>query len=541
MEPAAAATPEVGADRRWRIGALAVFAVGVGLYARTTGYEFVDWDDVVYVVENPWIRSLSAENLGAIFSQPLVGGYTPLHVLGYLFDYAVWELDPFGYHLHSVLLNALNGALAFCVVLGLSRQPAIALSAALLFAVHHSHVESVAWVSGRKEVLFTAFLLLATLAHLRAHRGLVFGRGAYAASVALFALGAAAKSTIIAFPLFFLLVDRTLDARRAPEHRRGWAFHLAAVAPYFLVALPFVWMNLRVQPISDSARAGDLFDFALVKGHAVWRYGWVLLGVLPGQPLYDPPPINRMPLWAAATLAPLALAPAVWAHAMRRGHTDTALALGWLSIGLLPPILFPLTTYMADRYLYAPSLGFCWLLATGIATVSTREWRAPAWNAAVAVALTAVALWWFAAHAWSYTPAWRNSETLWTYAAARSLDGRAATALSAALIRQQRFEEAEQVLTESKTLGANGYLHLAILYLEQNRTDDALRASEQAIAIARIQTPTPTDASKLMWIRGVILAKLGRDAEAIAAWEAALVFDPANRQARAALDARDRL
>lgn len=516
---------------RWRAAAAsALVAVSLCLYARTLDYEFVDWDDIPLVLENPQIRAVSLENLRAIWTGPL-----PLQASSFLIDYAIWELEPFGYHLHSVLLNAAISALALWILLQLT-SPAIALLAVLLFTVHPSHVEATAWVSARKELTFTAFLLLSTGAYLRARREAAFSVPAYAASVGLFTLGVAAKMTIVAFPLFFLLVDRILDARLEPERRRSLAFHAVTKLPYLVFAAPLVWINLRVQPTSDWAMAGDLASYVLAKGHAAWRYGWVLLGLLPGQPMYDPPPIRLQPVWAAATLAPLVIPPAAWLWGVRRGQTNAALALAWGMLGLLAPLVFPLTTFMADRYLYASSLGFCWLLATGIVNLSNLAVRPRAWNVAVAALLIAPLLLWFAALTWNYTPVWRNSEALWTYAAAHSRDGRAATALSRALIQQRRFEEAERVLTGSETLGANGYLHLAIVYLEQNRVEDALRASDQAIALGRIRPPSPRDAAKLMWIHGVALAKLDRDEEAMRAWEAALRFDPDNAEARASLD-----
>ncbi len=525
-----------GAVRARRAAALALVVLGLCLYARTLDYEFLDWDDTAQVVENPWIRSLSLEHLAAIFSRPVVDSYFPLQSISFMLDYALWGLDPRGYHLQSVLWNALNGALAFWVLAQLTRLPALAFLAALFWSVHHSHVESVAWVSARKEVLATALLLLSLGSYLRARCEAALDRRFYAASIALFGLGAAAKLTIAPYALFFVFADWTLDARLAPEQRRPLLHHLVNKVPYAAVALPFVLMNLWVQPVADAARASGGFDYLLVRGQAAWRYLLLLVGALPGQPLYDPPPISRDPWLAAATLLPLVASPAAFAFALRRGYPNAALALAWLIIGMIAPLAFPLTTFMADRYLYSPSLGFCWLLAAGVASMAFVPGRSRAWNASVALLLTVPPLVWFAERTWSYTPVWQNSETFWTRAVATSRDGRAVTALSAALIRQARLEEAEKVLTEATALGANGYLHLAIVYLEQNRIDDALGATDQAIARARVSPPPPADAAKLMWIRGVILAKLGRLDDAGEAWKAALIFDPEQAEARAALD-----
>src|SRR5262249_3294339 len=322
--------------------ACALAPVALCLYARTVGYEFLDWDDTAQVLENPWIRSLSLEHLAAIFSRPVVDSYFPLQSISFMLDYAIWGFDPRGYHLQSVLLNAANGALAFWVLARLTRRPALAFIAALLWSVHHTHVESVAWVSARKEVLSTLLLLLSIGAYLRARASVRIDRRLYAASVVLFGLGAAAKLTIGPYALFFPLVDWILDAPRAPEERSSPRDSLARALLYAAVALRSAAVTLPFPPTADSAPSSDGFDYLLVRGQAAWRYGWLLFGALPGQPLYDPPPIARTAGVAAATLLPLIAAPAAFAFALRRRHTNPALGLPWLMLGLSAPLPFPL-------------------------------------------------------------------------------------------------------------------------------------------------------------------------------------------------------
>jgi hypothetical protein len=216
------------------------------------------------------------------------------------------------------------------------------------------------------------------------------------------------KLTIGTYAVFFLLVDHVLDARRAPEERRALLRHLLGKLPYVAAALPFALINLRFQPVAALGVSNGL-DYALVRGQAAWRYLWLLLGLLPGQPIYDPPPISHSLPLAAMTLLPLVAPPVAFVFALRRGHTDAALALAWLTIGLIAPLVFPLTTYMADRYLYSPSLGFCWLLAAGIAGLAFAPGRSPAWTTAIAALVTAPLLLWYAGHTWGYTPVWRTA------------------------------------------------------------------------------------------------------------------------------------
>ncbi|HKA16467.1 MAG TPA: tetratricopeptide repeat protein [Myxococcota bacterium] len=505
------------------------------LYAPTLHYAFVNWDDHVYVLENPWIRSLSLVHLQAIFGNEYLNNYLPLHLLSYLFDYLLWELDPFGYHLHSVLLNAANGVLAWALIAQLTRRRDVALVAALLFTVHQSHVEAVAWVSARKEILFTTFLLLSALAYQRARRDGQLHRWAFAGSIALFGLGMLSKTTIAAYPLFFLVMDFVLDAQLPAERRRPLAFHLATKLPYLAIAAVLTGVNLHVQVTASDPLSAHPLTYTLVKGQAGWRYFWLLLGLLPGQPIYDPPPISLDALVAALTVLPLVAPVLLLAIALRRGQWNAALALCWLIAGLVPPLAFPLITYMADRYLYAPSLGFCWLIAIAIARIADGA-RSPAWRLTVLAVFTAVPALWYTQRAWAYMPVWRDSEALWTYASANSRDGRAATALARIYREQGRLDEAARLLEKTEVPGPQGYLNLLGIYAIQGRLDAALRTSDLALdALAKDGADAKT-ASDIHAARGAVLMKLERRDEAIAEWQRALAIDPNNGTARELLE-----
>lgn len=524
-DAAGGAPLRAGASRlRSGLPSLVLFAVGFALYARTLGYEFVNWDDNAYVLENPWIREISLANLVALFTGPVLDSYFPLQSISYMLDHGIWEFDPFGYHLTSLLLYALLAPLAWQVLRELSRRPVIAFVAALLFAVHHSHVSSVAWISGRKELLFAFFLLASLRVYLAARRGAAFHWPLYALSVLLFALGAAGKASIAVYPAFFLLADLVLDARLPEERRRGLGFLLATKLPFALAALPFVWMNSLVQATATSDWASDPLVYALVQGQAGWRYLWLLLGLYPGQPIYDLPPVSLQPVLLAMTLLPLLLPPLLFALALWRGHRDVALAIAWFAIGLAPPTLFPVIHFMADRYLFVPSLGACWLLATAIVTLAE---RLPARVQVVAiVGVAGVAVLSFARLSWSYTPVWRDGVALWSYAREHSADGRVAVGLSAALIDEGRLEEAEKVLRETQSIGPKGEINLASIYLAQNRQREGLAALDRAHALLETQHAGPEDFARVLYLRGQLLWALGRRDEASAAWQEALRLRP---------------
>ncbi len=133
--------------------------------------EFVNWDDGIYVTDNRLIQHLSWDSLAKIFSYPRMKTYVPFSSVSLAIDYKIWGLDPFGYHLTNLLLHLINTLLVFCLVRRLAHQLMPALIAALLFGVHPIHVESVAWISERKDVLSTLFFLSALLFYLRYRAG----------------------------------------------------------------------------------------------------------------------------------------------------------------------------------------------------------------------------------------------------------------------------------------------------------------------------------------------------------------------------------
>ncbi|MGB0932463.1 MAG: hypothetical protein ACPGVB_16895, partial [Chitinophagales bacterium] len=129
---------------------------------------FVNYDDTVYVYENPYIQSLSSENLHQIFTKPMAHNYHPLTMLSLAVNYHFSELNPFGYHLTNLLLHLANVFWVFWLVFWLSgKRIEMSVIVSLLFGIHPMHVESVAWIAERKDVLYAFFFLPALIAYIR--------------------------------------------------------------------------------------------------------------------------------------------------------------------------------------------------------------------------------------------------------------------------------------------------------------------------------------------------------------------------------------
>ena len=511
--------------------AFAVFAAAILINLPTLRYGFLtSWDDPTYVVQNPWIRGFTRENLIHVFTRPYFSNFLPLHLVSYMVDFSIWKLNPFGYHLQSVLLNGLNAVLALWVVRRLLGSFPLAFIAALLFAVHPSHVEAVAWVSIRKDILSTTFLFLTVLFYVRAIDGRSLKSGPYVASVLCFTLGLLSKVSIVVLPLFLLLVDAIPMAHRKAT---TWRAALLNKIPFGVVALVLVRLNMMAQVKAKAAYAHDPIRYLMVKGHAVWNDLALLTGVPAGRPVYDTPQFAVAPWPVLSQLAGLIILPLIVWVAWRRGWRELALGAGWIFALLLPAILFPLVTYMADRYLYAPSLGFTWVLAAGILWLGARA-GAGTTRLAVTSLLTLLVFAGFAYRTAAYNRVWSSGDSLWSYAIQRSSDYRMRNNLAQVRMDQKRYPEAERLYRQASEIeNFVSYQGIATVCYNTQRYAEAEQAIERALDIARRGSGDYSDISEIEFTRGAIAWVQGRNAQAIAAWEEALRVNPQHEQARA--------
>ncbi len=129
------------------------------IYAQVLGHEFVNWDDNTHITENLQVRSLSSDNITRIFTSTIHKTYIPLTILSFAVEYKLVGLNPFLYHLNNLLLHLLVVFLIFRFAMVLGLKPIGAVTAAFIFGLHPMHVESVAWATERKDVLYSVFYL----------------------------------------------------------------------------------------------------------------------------------------------------------------------------------------------------------------------------------------------------------------------------------------------------------------------------------------------------------------------------------------------
>lgn len=423
------------------------------IYAQCVNHDFLtNWDDNTYVVDNLVLRSLSWENLRAMFSQYYVSNYAPLQILSYALDYRIWGLWPGGYALTNICLHLANGLLLYLLVWRLAGTRRAALLAAAIFLFHPLQVESVAWISQRKNVLAMFFFLLSLLAYLRYRTGLPAGsRLALLCSLAAFAAATLSKSVAVILPVVLLLLDL------ATPDRTDKRLVLRDKLPYLAIAILCGVVALASQSpenLSGGRRdylAGSplvtlqtmLPVFARYLGLILWPEGL--------SNVYNPE--IREHVDAQVILAGILLLLILAALALLfRRNRQLFFWLGLFLVGFLPVSqIIPLITLMNDRYCYFPLLGIAGGCGTLCAGSFTRGgWQEKALRAAAGVALLLLAI-----LSWQRAAVWKDSVTLWSAAsrAGEHVYGYdkhfVETALAAAHIKRGQQEELQGELHQA--------------------------------------------------------------------------------------------
>lgn len=530
-KPKPVATPKAegprlpGTRMQLAILAFAVFVVAALVHAQTLSFKFLtSWDDPSYINANPWIRGLTLENIRFAFTTPYFANYLPLHLVSYMVDYQFWGLNPFGYRLQSLFLVAINASLAFFLVRRLFGSLALGVVAALLYAVHPAHVEAIAWMSIRKDLLSTVFLFTTVILYDEATRDR-FRPWVYAVSVVMYLLGLLSKVSISTLPLFLFVLDLT---RRWDGVPFRWSRSIATKIPYLLLAAVLVVVNNLAQVRTQSPYTNQPLQYIMVKGEAIWRYLGLLTGLISGTPMYDPPWLGGLhaPVDLACALLPFVIVGFAFWRRLR------ALTLGaaWLFILLIPALAFPLMTYMADRYLYAPSLGFCWILAAGILWLAGRI-RSEGGRAAAVVVLTAIPFTLFTWRTVHYEALWGKPEALWRYTIQRTRDVRAKSNLAQTLMLQKRLEEAEQVYLSLVVYNSpDVWTGLASIYARTGRLDEAQDAMDKAVSSWRGKRDN--EKAEILCVRALVELVRNDKEAAIRDWVEAARLDPKNQESR---------
>ena len=377
---------------------LALLLANLALYHGALGLGFLNVDDPDYVQNNPYIAKLSAANLKYILTTPYGANYAPANLLSYALDVALAKgKSAAAIHLSNVLWHGFVACMVYLLAFSIAPRILPAAAAAGLFLLHPAHVEVVAWISSRKDLVGTGFAALAMAAYLvyrRRSRGWGWW---YASSVLAFLLASAGKQSVLLLPAVMLLWDVLV------EKRRNWQM-LADKVPFGLITLFFGWMTWHAQPSTNQT----LHPFVLAETQ--FTNLWLLTG-LAQYVLYHPAP-NPAAWSLTARLAIIISAVLVWALPLlliRARRPVRATLCYWVLIQMVPPMLLAFMVPITDRYLFLPSVGVCLLLAELAAGL---ELRLPAARWLPWACLGALAAVW-GAKTWNYVGEWRDPRSVW--------------------------------------------------------------------------------------------------------------------------------
>src|SRR5438093_12096559 len=380
--------------------------------------DFISYDDPEFVTSNPIVREgLTWRGVVWAFTTPVLANWHPLTSLTHLADVSLYGLNPSGHHTTNLLLHGVNTLLLFLLLRRLTGEDWRSAWVAALFAVHPAHVESVAWIAERKDVLSTLFWLATTWAYVSWVRDRRPGR--YAAVLALFAAGLMSKPMLVSLPLVLLLLDDWPLARlrggglaglwRSPDGRPG---ALLEKVPLFAMTAGFSVVTFLVQRAAGAVRLSVFPLWARVENALVAYVRYLVMLVWPARlGVFYPHPGTAIPAGEAAAALVLLLAISAAAVLLRRRAPFFFTGWFWFVVTLLPVIGIIQVGFQAfaDRYTYIPYIGLFVAAAWGVPALVPRS--KPARTALAAAAVASVAAMALAARV--QVRFWRNSETLY--------------------------------------------------------------------------------------------------------------------------------
>ena len=550
---APAPAPPGSRNSVWLLAMLLVLMT-IAAHWPATRCDFINYDDDLYVTSNARVQNgLTLENVKWAFINPVNSNWHPLTMMSHMLDCQMFNLKPWGHHLVNVLFHAFNAALVFLLLRQLSRASWRSLLVAALFAVHPLHVESVAWISERKDVLSGLFGLLSLIFYTRyAQSGWrVEGRGSnadravpslvtrhpsldYVAALLFFALGLMSKPMLVTWPFVMLLLDYwPLGRLRTTDYGLQTSRSLASLAtrhtslifeklPFFALAAAASYVTFTVQQHAGVLVAGEALPFSARVENALISY-WRYLGKLfwPTDLAVFYPHPGHWPLLLVLLAGGLMLGITTLFVVGRRRYPF--LLMGWLWFGgTLVPVIQLIQTgghAMADRYAYIPSVGVLVLVVWGLYEL-TRHWRYQAIALSLLGCAVIVACLALSRQQLGY---WLDSETLFRHALAVTQNNYLAhNNLGDALDRKGNSDEAIKQFQEAIRLKpdfAEAHYNFGNVLDRRGQTDEAINQYQEAIRLK----PEYAKAHNNL---GLSLDRKGRTEEAIAQYQEAIRLKP---------------
>jgi tetratricopeptide (TPR) repeat protein len=535
----------------WRFGVCLLLAAIVwAVFGQTLGHQFINYDDPLYVLENPHVNAgLSWRSVGWAFTHVHSQNWHPLTTISHMLDSQFFGLNAGWHHFTNVLLHFLAAILLFLALERMTPGPSSprfesvrpadrtgdiwpSAFVAAIFAVHPLRVESVAWISERKDVLSGVFFMLTLLCYARYAERRTIGR--YVVVAIAFVCGLMSKPMVITTPVVLLLLDYWPLGRQTSEVRgqRSERLERPSFAKLFLEKIPLfglaagsVIATLLAQNFALGSPAHLPIAWRLTNAIVTyWDYIWQMFWPIHLVPFYLHPegrlPLGRL-VFAAAILV------LITAVVFLRRRKNPYLMVGWLwYLVMLVPVIGVIQVGLqgrADRYTYLPHIGL-FIALTWLVRDLTARWQQQRVILAAGAAGVVIAL---SLLAWKQTTRWHDTETLWRYTLGVSDTDVARVGLAGILAVKGQTNEAIEhyeraIQMRSGNAGAQD--GLARVLAGQQKVDAAIEHWKKALEIQPDNLPA-SNALALMFVHR------GEYANAVAQWQNTLAFDPDNADA----------
>jgi Flp pilus assembly protein TadD len=497
----------------WWIYALLLAAV-LGVYLQAVHFDFVTLDDPVYVTENPHVQAgLTWAGVAWAFRSDYGGQWHPVTWLSHMLDCQLFGLNPGWPHLLNVLIHSLTALLWFAFLRQLTGARWRSALVAFLFALHPLHVESVAWVCERKDVLSGLFWVLTLWAYAAYTKRP--GGVRYVLALILFCLGLMSKPMLVTLPLVLLLLDWWPLARGR---------HILEKIPFFAASVAASVATILVHQHGEALPSFELVPVAVRLENALVSYATYIFNFFWPFNLAVFYPFSPESIVAPAIAAGLGLA-AITVFVVRARRQRPYLAVGWFwyGIALLPVIglVQAGAQSRADRFTYIPMVGLTIALIWGAAEMLA-GWPRVRIAAAAVVCGSCMVL------TWIQVGYWRDSLSLYRHAILVTSDNYVAR-INLASVLETRGDTSEAIaqLREAARLRptfATVHAELGQLLAKEGLTAEAIGELQTAAALR-------PDIADVHFRLGAVLGRIGRSADAVNELSQGIRLQPGNGDA----------
>ena len=507
------------------VAALLLIASTLLVYAPIKDFQFINYDDNLYVTSNPWVKQgLTWQSARWAMTTLEAAFWHPLTWLSHMLDTQLFGLNPAGHHVTNLLLHLVNVLLFFWVLHQMTGALWPSALVAALFALHPLNVESVAWVAERKNVLSTLFWLLTMAAYLRYVRNPDWGR--YLGMMGIFVLGLMAKPMLVTLPCVLLLLDYWPLGRLGKDSKEFWERLPRLVAeklPLFIPVTVASLLAIQAQSQFGALSSWEVLPLGVRVANAVVAYGLYLKKMVwPTNLVVSYPHLgSSLGAWPVvlAALLLVGISLGVW----WQGRKSRYLVVGWLwYLGTLFPVsgLIQVGGHaMPDRYAYVPLMGLFIIAVWGAADMMRSMRLKRGWLAVAALCML-MPLTVLSRVQISY---WRNTTALFEHALLVSPNNSVAhNVLGLESMEKMEFAQAQQRFLEAIRISpkyASAYNNLGLALLEQERFDEAVERFTQTLKL----DPDSVDALNNL---GLVRLRQGKFREADLLFSQALDVDP---------------